>query len=232
MKRIGFALILLVPAASVLAAGFADRALDLRAGLGCLQEEGGWGPDVDDWESGEPEREPGDVEDEEPGKPAGNTDRRLSLHVGAILPFLSKEAAYKGGFGLGVGGEFGLGLSFPTWIRPSLDLGFISAEEDRWEGSSMLILAHGDVGYRFLDDELMRASAFLCLGLGFEIFSGSERTPSGEEDLSEFNANLLAGMGGVFGLILTPRIRIDLEARFTFPMGSRNLQGLIFLGLS
>ncbi|MHC4599775.1 MAG: hypothetical protein ACYS47_12290 [Planctomycetota bacterium] len=232
MTRVWFALVLLMPAVSAPAADFTDRALDLRDVLAGFQEGEGWVPGTEDWDRHDPVEDPGDAEDEETGKPVGNTDRRVSLHVGAILPFLSKEAAYAGGFGFGVRGEFGLGMSFPTWIRPSLDLGFISAAEDKWEGSSTVILAHGDAGYRFLDDGLTRASAFLCLGLGLEMFSGTEKTPSGEEDVSEFNANLLAGLGGMFGLVLTPQVRVDIEARFTFPLGSRNVQGLIFLGFS
>ncbi|MHC4777947.1 MAG: hypothetical protein ACYTFG_05135 [Planctomycetota bacterium] len=194
-----------------------------------------WG---DDWNSG-PAEEPG--EDPLPpsegpsagGETSGKREVkgvRIEAFAGYLLPFLAKGTEFTGGLGVGLGVRIPLGRKIPEWIRGSVDAGFISADEDDWEGSSTLILVHLDAGSDLIKSGPLRGGAFLSLGFGAELFEGEDTIGVGTET-SETNYNGLAGAGLFFGFAPTEEFHVDLVARFTFPLGSRNVRGITLLGI-
>ncbi|MHC4601275.1 MAG: hypothetical protein ACYS47_19950 [Planctomycetota bacterium] len=203
-----------------------------------LQEDDGWG---DDWGSPpveNPEEEPLMPGEEpplptEPGFPAAPTKvkgMRLEAFFGGVLPLMSKETTYTGGLAVGIGFRFPLGGKIPEWIRGAIDFGFIGADEEEWEGSSTLILAHVDLGADLLKMDAVRGGAFLSVGVASELFNAEDTIGAGT-DTSETNINGLAGIGGFFGFAPSPQFHLDLVARMTFPLGSRNVQGMVLVGV-
>jgi hypothetical protein len=215
--------------------GFTGRHLPVKDALSLLpgqeEDEGmGWG--TEDW-GGEPTGPPelADTVDRPRAAPRKKIDFAPDVHLGYLLPFISKGAEYSGGLAFGASGKIGLGKGFPHWLRASLDLGFTAAEDDYWEADSMLLLVHLDAGMDLVKAESMRVSAFLSLGGGFEFFS-AESLVAGGEDLSETNANLLGAAGASFGYYPIPRLGIEVLLRLTFPLGGRNVQGILLAGAS
>jgi len=124
-----------------------------------------------------------------------------------------------------------MGSRFPNWIRLTGDIGLISAEEDKWDGRSTLMLLHLDVGHNLLEERPLRLGAFLALGAGVEFFAGTELTGTGWESVSTTRLNLLASGGATVDFILSERLDLGLVMRLTFPIGSRNVQGFLLFGV-
>jgi hypothetical protein len=230
---------LLVCAGPALADGPTDGPATVSGFLSLLPlQDDGWG---EDWGS-PPVENPGEdplaPEEElpptaEPGLPAAPVKvkgMRVEGFIGYLIPLLSQETTYSGGISAGIGFRIPLGGKIPEWIRGSIDFGFVGAEEDDWEGSSTLILAHVDLGADLLKTSSLRAGAFLSLGVGSELFKAEDTIGAGT-DTSETNVNALAGAGGFFGFAPSPRFHLDLIARLTFPLGSRNVRGITLIGV-
>jgi hypothetical protein len=153
------------------------------------------------------------------------------IHLGALLPLLSRKADYAGGLGIGASFEIGIQAKNVLWVRPSADVGFLSADEDDWESDSTLLLVHLDAGLDWVHTRELRFSTFLALGAGVEFFSAAG-TSGAKEDFSETNGNALLGGGLSLGFRLTPELTLEAAARVTFPLGSRNVRGLALVGVS
>lgn len=211
------------------------------SGRGGVDFQDGWEDAGEDWADEPPplpgkdlvvEDKPVKIDEEAASGPKKEAAFALQSRVGGVIPFLSSEVAYSAGFGFGVAGKIDLAdMYYPGWIRPSVDLGFISAEEDTWDGDSILTLLHLDIGSDFIRTGDFQLQGYLCLGVGVEIFSGQELGPAGMEDLSEVNANFLGGGGLAFGFSPADNFDLTIDARLTFPLGSQNVRGLVLVGL-
>ncbi|MHC5038063.1 MAG: outer membrane protein [Planctomycetota bacterium] len=221
-----------------LGASFVEREFPMRDLLSLLPSQGEWDDEIPDEEPPAPgkEEQPPTAEPgvgPTPYPPPQKGGIEIQGRLGFMVPFLNKGEAYSPGFSLGLSGKIPMEILFLNWLRPSLDLGFTSSDGTGWEASSTLLLLNCDFGYDIMVSDPLRISVFACLGFAFEFLSGTETTTGGaEESVSEVNLNLLFGLGGSFGIALTDQLSLEGILRLTFPLGSRNVQGLILMGVS
>jgi hypothetical protein len=233
MRSMLAAAILMAFSNACLGAGLSDGEFPVADILALICGQSGEDDEIpSDWgEQEEPDFEEGPAPG--PAAPGPGGGIRLQGGLGGIVPFISKKADYTGGFDLGFGVKIGLNRPFPSWVRPYLDVGFISADGNQWETSSTLLLFHFDVGYNFLNQDAVHGSVFGGAGLAIEMLSGEEGVAGGgTRDVSETNANLLSSIGATLGFAATDMLDIDLNLRLTIPVGSRNVQGILLIGVS